>query len=202
MVIITRTYGKNRALAKPLFSSSSPSSRSSRDATGLPGNNRGSMGQSPFCSLMTGQPAATRFACNSLSSAVMRSMSDEMARFRDILDPLTHVTGPQPVGNGGELVVATQEAMNNIPGIIETLRQSPDMVNALASRERLELASAAGEGTGTDVLTLAVDAADTIKARNSLEKMLAHQLAAMHALAMKFSERAQSMLRENWLRPQ
>src|SRR5216683_1116834 len=57
------------------------------------------------------------------------------------LDPGTHVTGPQPIGNGGELVVATQEAMENVPGIIDTLRQSPDMLNALASRERLELAS-------------------------------------------------------------
>jgi hypothetical protein len=67
------------------------------------------------------------------------------------LDHGTHVTGPQAIGNGGELVVATQEAMENVPGIIETLRQSPDMLNALVSRERLELAVLAGGGS-TDVL--------------------------------------------------
>jgi hypothetical protein len=117
------------------------------------------------------------------------------------LDPGTHVTGPQKIGNGGEMVVATHEASENVPGIIDTLRQSPDMLNALASRERLELASLVGMGASTDVLTLAVDAADTIGARNSLEKMLAHEMATAHTLAMKFSERAGGLLTRHGLLP-
>ncbi|WP_394887463.1 hypothetical protein ACG873_21570 [Mesorhizobium sp. AaZ16] len=55
---------------------------------------------------------------------------------------------------------------------------NPDYVAADASRNRLELASRAG------VLETALDAADTINAQNSLEKMLAHQMAAVHRSAM------------------
>jgi hypothetical protein len=104
------------------------------------------------------------------------------------LDPGTHVTGPQKIGNGSELVIATAEAMANVPGIIDTLRESPDMINASASRERLELASKVGAPS------LGADAAETIGARNSLEKMLAHQMAASHAQAMTFLARAKDLL--------
>jgi hypothetical protein len=107
------------------------------------------------------------------------------------LDPMTHVTGPHSVGNGGELVVRTQEAVARVPGIIDTLRESPDMLNALASRERLELAGNVG------ALTMGVDAAQTIGARNSLEKMLAHQMAATHSLAMRFGSRAAGLLQRH-----
>ena len=48
-----------------------------------------------------------------------------------------------------------------------------------ASQHRMELADKA------DVLTLAVDAATTIQAANSLEKMLVHQMAAAHTLALE-----------------
>ena len=58
---------------------------------------------------------------------------------------------------------------------------NPDLVSADASRYRLELANQAG------VLETALDAADTIGAQNSLEKMLAHQLAAMHQATMKLT---------------
>jgi len=49
--------------------------------------------------------------------------------------------------------------------------ENPDHVAAGASRERLELADAAG------ALVVALDAADTIEARDSLEKMAVHQMA-------------------------
>ncbi len=54
-----------------------------------------------------------------------------------------------------------------------------DLVNADASRERLELARDAG------ALETGLDAAETIGAANSLEKMLAHQMAALHGSTMK-----------------
>src|SRR5215218_6557699 len=57
--------------------------------------------------------------------------------------------------------------------------QNADLVNADASRERLELAHAAG------ALETGLDAAETIRAANSLEKMLAHQMAALHGSTMK-----------------
>jgi hypothetical protein len=88
-----------------------------------------------------------------------------------------------PPGIGGELV-PTAEVMENAPAVYDTLKTSPDMMNATASRERLNLAAAAG------ALVLGTDIAETIKARNSLERMLAQQLGAVHLMAMKFSEQS------------
>ena len=41
---------------------------------------------------------------------------------------------------------------------------------------------------------LAVDTANSIKARNSLERMKAHQLATLHRLGMKFASNAETLL--------
>ena len=43
---------------------------------------------------------------------------------------------------------------------------------------------------GTDCAALALDAADSIQAQNSLEKMLAHQLAVAHKCALEMVERS------------
>lgn len=102
------------------------------------------------------------------------------------MDPLSHVTGPLRVCNGGELIVATREARTSIPGVIDTIRESPGMLAASASRERMELAG--------NALTLAVDAADSIKPNNSLEKMLSHQLAMSHRLGMLFANSAATLI--------
>jgi hypothetical protein len=53
-----------------------------------------------------------------------------------------------------------------------------------ASRDRLELIA------DTEVLEPALDAAQSIQAANSLEKMLVHQMAAVHRAAMKLLARA------------
>jgi hypothetical protein len=88
-----------------------------------------------------------------------------------------------PPGIGGELT-PTGEVMENAPAVYDTLKTSPDMMNATASRERLSLAAAAG------ALVQGADIAETIGARNSLERMLAQQLGAIHVAAMKFSEQS------------
>jgi predicted component of type VI protein secretion system len=59
----------------------------------------------------------------------------------------------------------------------------PNMISVTASEERMEAALKAG------VLEAAVDAAETARAENSLEKMLAHQMAAAHHAAMKLIAR-------------
>jgi hypothetical protein len=74
----------------------------------------------------------------------------------------------------------------SIPGVIDTVREHRDMVTARASHARLAL-------TG-DSLILAADAANSVNATNSLEKMLAHQLAALHRLGMKFAAKAERLL--------
>lgn len=79
---------------------------------------------------------------------------------------------------GGELVPGEDFATRTLPAILDTL-VTPDAVAADASRDRLDLAKNAGS------LELALDTADTIQAGDALERMLAHQLATTHVLAMK-----------------
>jgi hypothetical protein len=69
--------------------------------------------------------------------------------------------------------------------IADTL-SNPDQAAVEASVTRTDLLLS----TQTDIVALAVDAAASAKANNSLEKMLAHQLALIHVLAMKTGARA------------
>lgn len=64
-------------------------------------------------------------------------------------------------------------------------------MTAEASMDRLVLAD---EHLGA--AALATDAAETIQAENSLEKMLAHQLAAAHKLAMTFAGKAKALIED------
>lgn len=113
--------------------------------------------------------------------------ADAMERIAaEYMDISNHVNGPVSPGNGGELVVPTKEAWASIPGVLCTVQESPDMLTATASRERLEL-------TG-NALPMAVDAAASIQAKNSLERMLAHEMASAHRLGMLFAEQAASLL--------
>ena len=67
--------------------------------------------------------------------------------------------------------------------IFDTL-EHPNTVSVRASEQRMEAADGAG------VLEAAVDAAVSVKAGNSLEKMICHQMAAAHHMAMKLVTRA------------
>ena len=69
--------------------------------------------------------------------------------------------------------------------LVDTLA-APGATALDASARRLELMTV----MGNDVAAMALDAAETIRARNSLEKMLAHQLAALHDGAMRNVARA------------
>lgn len=74
--------------------------------------------------------------------------------------------------------------------ILETL-EHPDSISVRASSQRMFAAQAA------DVLEPAVDAAMSVQAANSIEKMLVHQMTAAHFHAMKLLR----MSTENGLRP-
>src|SRR5512133_4085803 len=82
------------------------------------------------------------------------------------------------LGAGGELI----DRENRCDPLIDTVAH-PDYVTAEASRDRLGLVSQAGS------LSLALDAADTIQAQDSLEKMLVHQMAVIHHGLMKAAAR-------------
>ena len=66
----------------------------------------------------------------------------------------------------------------SLSGVRETLER-PDTIGLEASSRRLDLLADA------DVVSLGVDAAESINANDSLEKMLAHQLAGAHKYALK-----------------
>src|SRR3954463_16662385 len=83
-------------------------------------------------------------------------------------------------GAGGELVPTDSGKGATEWRALDTV-ENPNYVTADASRGRLDLAQQAG------ALEEALDAADTIEARDSLERMLAHQLATAHVSAMKLS---------------
>jgi hypothetical protein len=77
-------------------------------------------------------------------------------------------------GTGGELLQQRRGS-----AYLYNSLDHPDFIAADASAQRMHLAKDAG------ALALGVDTADTIQAENSAELMLAHQIAAAHAGAMR-----------------
>jgi hypothetical protein len=78
---------------------------------------------------------------------------------------------------GGELVPCDMPDERSVA--LRNTVADPDYVAVDASRDRLELLHETG------ALELCLDAADTIEAENSLERMLAHQLASAHRSTLK-----------------
>lgn len=87
--------------------------------------------------------------------------------------------GVTPMVAHGEVVLQDQKAFRDT-------MTAPGVVAMDASAERLRLISQVGlEGAA-----MALDAADTIHASNSLERMAAHQLAMLHSVAMSYAHKA------------
>jgi hypothetical protein len=84
-----------------------------------------------------------------------------------------------------KLIAGGEVLPEHDPQLVDTLA-APCVIALDASVNRLELISA----MGTDVTAMALDASDTIGAANSLEKMLAHQLAVCHDSAMRYVTKA------------
>jgi len=84
-------------------------------------------------------------------------------------------------GVGGELV------SYNHRGLVDTVR-SPTLVTETATRDRLELAD------NVRVLEMTLDVAETIQAENSIERMMAAQIAGLHKICMKMAQRGNEAL--------
>ena len=89
----------------------------------------------------------------------------------------TKLLSATEVGVGGELVPSA--ALDERSLALRDTVADPDYVAADASQGRLELLHATG------ALELGLDAADTVQAANSLERMLAHQQAVLHRSTLK-----------------
>ena len=72
-------------------------------------------------------------------------------------------------------------------------RATPDLLSAEASQERLGLAREAG------ALTLALDTAESMGAASPAERMIAHQMATAHALAMRLAAKADAFAARKFL---
>lgn len=83
-----------------------------------------------------------------------------------------------------ELIAAAGEAIRpefRLGFLVDRLKDEPDMISVIASEHRVELAAC----VGPRVAESAIDVAQTAQAANSLEKMVCHQMAAGHRVAMK-----------------
>ena len=72
-------------------------------------------------------------------------------------------------------------------------RATPDLLDAEASQERLGLAREAG------ALTLALDAAEGMGAASPAEQMIAHKMAAAHAVAMRLAAKSEAFAARKFL---
>lgn len=120
-----------------------------------------------------------------LAAEFMRYDADKLEQAA--IDTLT-LTDTPPIGTGGELVPQADQIKRGGGNFIDTV-EYPDAATAEASMDRLKLAD-----DGIQCVALAVDTADTIQAENSVEKMMAHQMAAAHKLAMTFAGKARELI--------
>lgn len=78
-------------------------------------------------------------------------------------------------GSGGEIVPPYALGMSGL----ELALKEPDLLDAEVTIKRTDLADKAG------VFELAIEASESVKAKNSIQRMQAHQLALAHKYAME-----------------
>lgn len=103
-------------------------------------------------------------------------------------------TEPLVRGNAGEVKHKLLiDALWREQEVAKATTDAPELLNAHASLERLNLARDAGS------LALAVDAAQQSGAASPVEQMLTHELATSHALSMKLAARSEAFLAKRFL---
>jgi hypothetical protein len=91
-------------------------------------------------------------------------------------------------GLGGEIIPPTYLGVSGLENALKT----PDLLNAQATIERANLADKAG------VFDLAFDAAESVSAKNSVEQMLCHQMAAAHQHSMRLLAESEKEKDPQW----
>jgi hypothetical protein len=109
------------------------------------------------------------------SSAEFHRMQAE-ALENDANDLLV-LDGDHQLGAGGEVIPTDSDESSNM--LARNTLEAPDMINVEGSAKRIDLL------TEAEVLASGLDAAQSICAKNSLEKMLAHQMALCHDAAFR-----------------
>ncbi len=135
-------------------------------------------------------PGTPSYGDEEVDREIRQQEREERARWKTqavFLTQQLELSEPPKVRYGGEVIPRCNGTEGDLK-IIDTLAH-PDLTAASASYSRAFLAMQVG-GPGDGALEMAVDAADSIQAQNSLEKMLAHQMAALHIMAMRFADHA------------
>ena len=116
---------------------------------------------------------------------IRKDAADLEAKAETDLCRWSYTMSEPQVGNGGEWVPITEA---HTDAIAHHVREPADMLAHSASTQRMELAGEA------NVLALSLDTANSIKARDSVEKMLASQAAAAHKVAMQLMAKTEHHL--------
>ena len=101
-------------------------------------------------------------------------------------DEIERATLPSTIVSGEALLSETERPDGSGGCALRDTLASPDTAAIVASMERTDLLTR----SGTDVLALGIDAAQSIPEANSLEKMLAHQMALTHKASFRVMESA------------
>jgi hypothetical protein len=119
----------------------------------------------------------------SLRKRVTASTTDPIRRACDLgeADDLASqsmalITPPRPLKTsfGGEMIPTIDQGM---PGLELALKE-PDLLDVEVTIQRTQLADRAG------VFEMAIEASESVRAKNSIQRMQAHQLALAHKYAM------------------
>ena len=112
-------------------------------------------------------PKYDRFRYN-MTCAEAEDMALDASKMLTPLEPLKK-------GSGGEIVPPYALGL----GGLELALKEPDLLDAEVTIKRTDLAEKAG------VFEMAIEASESVKAKNSIQRMQAHQLALAHKYAME-----------------
>ena len=107
-------------------------------------------------------PVKAHFETSVASSMLLESL--------ELIKPQT----PLKAGSGGEIIPPYALGLSGL----ELALKEPDLLDAEVTIKRTELADKAG------VFEMAIEASESVKAKNSIQRMQAHQLALAHKYAM------------------
>jgi hypothetical protein len=134
--------------------------------------------------MTTSAYSAIKLKEQSLKKRVNASTTDPIRRECDLgeaslLDKqsIALITPPKPLksGAGGEIIPPEDLGLSGL----ELSLKEPDLLDVEVSIKRTDLADKAG------VFEMAIEAAESSKAKNSVQRMQAHQLALAHKYAME-----------------
>jgi hypothetical protein len=107
----------------------------------------------------------------------VRAQFDACVAESMVIDSVALLSPAEPLqtGTGGEIVPPYSLGLSGL----ELALKEPDLLDAEVTIKRTELADKAG------VFELAIEASESVKAKNSIQRMQAHQLALAHKYAME-----------------